>query len=176
VLQTAETFQAQLASIQSESRVSPSELEEERLRAEQIRRAKQEAVRIRLANEGRPSYHRLVEHFLGCGQRYAKVVDAALELDEELKFDERFWQFALIGVHLQKKNLEAIASIGRSFARIPALARTARILWPNSLARRCNETLDGLEDLEETIGLGLNAEFREELLRRYADLPDDVKA
>jgi hypothetical protein len=176
VLETAAAFEEGLAAIQAESRVSPAELQDHRLRLEQIARASQEAARIRLANQAKPPYHQLVEHFLDCAQRYAKLVDDALEMDSQLQFTERFWQLALIGVHLQKKNLDTIASLGRSLTGVRALARVSRILWPAPLAQRCNETSDDLSDLLETIALGLNAEFREEMLRRLGELPDDVKA
>jgi hypothetical protein len=117
----------------------------------------------------------IVESLLDSAEGLVREVRLALRLQDTSQFDRRWWQLALISLQSERELLETACGRVRSEAR--RLARTSKIgagLWLPDWERRYVELLERIDDVSETIALGLNPDTRAELEQLSKATPLDT--
>ena len=121
--------------------------------------------RIRLFAPIRSAVDTLVVKVLEGASKQATLVRAALALWDHTDPDETIWQMALVGLRQQLKNLAMLRSGIRRIAKAadPHRDSLVRLLWSPALEERYVDLAEDLDDLAETIALGLNDEMRAQI-------------
>lgn len=98
-----------------------------------------------------------------------QLVRTALRLDAFAPLDERTWQVALLALDQQRRLVESVCAPIRGLPRlVKKHRRIVAEMWPADLDRVYRDVLDAIDDVSETVALGLNREFRAELEREIA--------
>ncbi len=114
------------------------------------------------------AFHRttgpIVDSLLDSAAGLVREIRLALRLQDTTQFDRRWWQLALISLQSERELLEATCGHIRTEARrVGRQHKIARTLWRHEWEDQYTELLDRIEDLSETIALGLNPETRAEI-------------
>lgn len=114
------------------------------------------------------AFHRktgpVIEALLESAAGLIREVRLALRVQDTARFNRRWWQLALISLQSERELLESTCGLIRSEAR--RLARHHKIgrsLWRREWESQYVDLLDRIEDVSETIALGLNHESRADL-------------
>jgi hypothetical protein len=138
--------------------------------ATRVRSERGEAARVRMARRLAPEIQNLFERFERSCREVAGLVNTALKLDESLHFGTEFWKIAMVSMALQSENLKAVCQPFRDTWRSLRRSRARNLIWSDELEHRYEACVDRLEDLSETIALGLSDDVRGELERRLAGI------
>jgi hypothetical protein len=173
-LETFEPHAAEIAgrllTIESEARMAPADWARVQKASVAFERVKKPSDRQVAGLRIRSALEPLADHFLGSAESYATTVRVALELEVASPFGERFWQMALLGLETQGENVRVICR------PLEGIGKHLPAAWPKKLAGRYARAVDDIEDLVETIALGLSPAFRAELSRRREELPARLRA
>lgn len=155
-----------------------SELERRRTIIEQRGRSRNESATAATAREVSRALAPLLERLLQRAEQAALVIRQALQLEalrEELDEpqgpgSDDLWQRALIALGYHRHALRSHAGNVRKMLRHAPQASFRRV-WRPDWEERYVQTLDVLDDLAETLALGLDEEVREEIERRSGEDP-----
>jgi hypothetical protein len=114
------------------------------------------------------AFHRelapIVEALLEAAANVVREVRIALRVEETTRFDRRWWQLALLSLHGEAELLETTCGrIRRDARRISRRHGLRAALWLDAWEKTYAGVLDDIDDISETIALGLNPETRAEL-------------
>jgi hypothetical protein len=104
--------------------------------------------------------------------KQAGLVRIALEESDHQQSPEGLWQMALVSLRQQLRNLDIVRN-GIRKLQPPAGARPAlirRILWPSNLEKRYRQVEEDLDDLMETLALGLSRPMRQAIDNSASDV------
>ncbi len=122
----------------------------------------------RLAAETRRKIAPIIEHILSSAEQTLKLIKQAMDVEEVVPLGEHCWQMALLAIAQDRKMLIEHCS-GKTRARF---TRGRVSAWLPSWDTRCNKLLERIEDISETIALGLNEEMRGEIEGRIQAIRD----
>lgn len=138
-------------------------------RSRLIQRARSDAQLARTIAALRSTMAPLVRLVLEKAEEGVRLVRLGLRLQDALNNDERLWQVALLILETNRDLVEKACTPLRRLARRGN--RTVRGIWPTAWEERYQAALESLEDLSETIALGLNADSRLEIEEARRALP-----
>lgn len=96
------------------------------------------------------------------------LVRLAMQAEQVVALGDQCWQMALICLASEQKTLrECCQGEARSISK---RSRYLKRAWSPAWDARCNELMDQLDDLMETVSLGLNPEVKTELQERIANV------
>ena len=102
----------------------------------------------------------IIDSLLDSAAGLVREIRLALRVQNTAQFDRRWWQLALISLQSERDLLEATCGRIRTEARQRKIPRT---LWRPEWAEQYVDLLDRIDDVSETIALGLNPETRAEI-------------
>jgi hypothetical protein len=114
------------------------------------------------------AFHRktgpIVDSLLESAAGLVREIRLALRVQDTTQFNRRWWQLALISLQSERELLEGTCGRIRIEAhRLARVHKIARTLWRREWEDQYVELLDRIDDVSETIGLGLNPETRAEI-------------
>lgn len=117
----------------------------------------------------------IIDSLLDSGEALVREVRLALRLQDTSQFDRRWWQLALIGLQSERELLEAACGRVRSEARrLGRKSKSGAGLWLSDWEHRYIELVERIDDVSETIALGLDPDTRAELEALSRATPLDV--
>ena len=106
----------------------------------------------------------IVDSLLDSAAALLREIRLALRIQDTTQFNRRWWQLALISLQSERELLERTGACIRAEARrLARQHKAARSLWRRDWQIQCSDLLEHIDDVSETIALGLNPETRAEL-------------
>jgi hypothetical protein len=106
----------------------------------------------------------IIDSLLDSAAGLVREIRLALRVQDTAQFNRRWWQLALISLQSERELLEATCGRIRTEARrVARQHKSARTLWRREWEDRYADLLDRIDDVSETIALGLNPETRAEI-------------
>jgi hypothetical protein len=113
-----------------------------------------------------PVLQEFVEGLLGHAERTIRNCETLLNGPEADRVGKDRWQIELAYLEFQRRCLtEYLGAVRQRLVRAP---RPITVLWRRSWERRYEAALERIEDLAETIVLGLDDAFQREIAERSA--------
>ncbi len=109
----------------------------------------------------------VAEWIMARAEETIRLVELALQFEESVRLGDECWQLALVSLDQEHKGIE-----GFFRGKLRETIRRHRVLWPawhREWDRKCEDLLDRLDDLAETIAIGLNPEMRAEVERHIQE-------
>jgi hypothetical protein len=127
------------------------------------------------------TFHRvtgpIVDSLLDSAAGLVREIRLALRVQDTTQFNRRWWQLALISLQSERELLDATCGHIRAEARrVGRQHKIYRTLWQREWEQRYTDLLDRIEDVSETIALGLNPETRAELETLSRSFPESATA
>jgi hypothetical protein len=98
-------------------------------------------------------------------------ITMALRVQEIATLNERTWQLALVCLEQQRRLVEnTCGSLRKTIQRLKSKSRIVSAIWTPEWEDRYLDLLDEIDDVSETIALGLNPAMRAELERRESEI------
>jgi hypothetical protein len=124
------------------------------------------AERVAFGHGMRRILEPVITYLFSKAEEMIALVEMALEVEAIAPLGEECWQTALVGLASERELVSDFCT-GKLRATLHR-HRGMEVGWPASWDKQCDEVLDRMDDLAETIAIGLNEELRGEIERRIA--------